>query len=87
MEYTDLCNNQIEKMIEYQKKILIYFSNDEKYIEIIDISKEIINILNYFILCPSRSAKHNRLKLIKRYYELRKFKAHLASKYSILGKA
>jgi len=48
---------------------------------------EINNLLNYFILCPSRSAKHNRLKSISRYYELRELKAHLASENSILGKA
>jgi hypothetical protein len=48
---------------------------------------EIKNLLNYFILCPSRSAKHNRLKSISRYYELRELKAHLASENSILGKA
>ncbi len=48
---------------------------------------EIIKLLDYFKLCPSRSAKHNRLKAIKRYHELRNLKAHLASKNSILGKA
>lgn len=48
---------------------------------------EIIKLLDYFKLCPSRSAKHNRLKAIKRYHELRNLKAHLASKISILGKA
>lgn len=48
---------------------------------------EIIKLLDYFNLCPSRSAKHNRLKLIKRYHELRDLKAHLASDQSILGKA
>lgn len=48
---------------------------------------EIIKLLDYFNLCPSRSAKHNRFKLIKRYHELRDLKAHLASDQSILGKA
>ena len=48
---------------------------------------EINELLNYFILCPSRSAKHNRLKLISRYYQLRELKAHLATDNSILGKA
>jgi hypothetical protein len=48
---------------------------------------EIINLLNYFKMCPSRSAKHNRLKAIKKYYELKDLKAHLASENSILGKA
>jgi len=39
---------------------------------------EIIKILEYFKFCPSRSAKINRLKAIKRYLELRELKAHLA---------
>lgn len=48
---------------------------------------EIIKLLDYFKLCPSRSAKHNRLKAITKYHELRDLKAHLASDNSILGKA
>jgi LAGLIDADG endonuclease len=48
---------------------------------------EIIRLLDYFKLYPSRSAKHNRLKSIKRFQELREFKAHLASDLSVLGKA
>jgi hypothetical protein len=47
---------------------------------------EIINLLDYFKLYPSRSAKHNRFKAIPRYFELRTLKAHLATKTSILGK-
>ena len=49
--------------------------------------QEIIKLLDYFTICPSRSAKNNRLKSIKRYLELRELKAHLASNNSILGKA
>lgn len=48
---------------------------------------EILKLLDYFNMCPSRSAKHNRLKAINRYHELRDLKAHLASSESILGKA
>ena len=48
---------------------------------------EILKLLDYFKLCPSRSAKHNRLKAITRYYELKNLKAHLATHNSILGKA
>ena len=47
---------------------------------------EIIKLLEYFKLYPSRSAKHNRFKAIPRYFELRKLKAHLATKNSLLGK-
>jgi hypothetical protein len=49
--------------------------------------EEIINILDYFTLYPLRSAKHNRIKLIPKYYELKSLKAHKATKDSILGKA
>jgi len=49
--------------------------------------EEIIRLLDYFKLCPSRSAKQYRLKAIERYLELRDLKAHLSSPNSILGKA
>jgi hypothetical protein len=49
--------------------------------------EEIIRLLDYFKLCPSRSAKQYRLKAIERYLELRNLKAHLSSPNSILGKA
>ena len=48
---------------------------------------EILSLLNYFEKCPSMSAKHNRLKLIPRYLELRSFKAHKALPDTLLGKA
>jgi len=48
---------------------------------------EIISLLNYFEKCPSMSAKHNRLKLIPKYLELRSLKAHKALPDTLLGKA
>ncbi len=48
---------------------------------------EILSLLNYFEKCPSMSAKHNRLKLITKYLELRSFKAHKALPNTLLGKA
>lgn len=48
---------------------------------------EILLLLNYFELCPSKSAKNNRILLIKRYYELRELKAHLPISGYILNKA
>jgi ubiquinol-cytochrome c reductase cytochrome b subunit len=48
---------------------------------------EIINLLNYFKNNPSISAKHKRLKLIPKYFELRTLKAHRALPDTILGKA
>jgi hypothetical protein len=43
-------------------------------------------IHNYFHVCPSYSAKFNRIRLMEDYFELRKIKAHLASPESINGK-
>ena len=48
---------------------------------------EIIKLLDYFKMCPSRSAKQKRLLAIKRYHELRELKSHLQTENSILGKA
>ena len=48
---------------------------------------EIIKLLDYFKMCPSRSAKKNRLLAIKRYHELRDLKSHLQTENSIQGKA
>ena len=47
---------------------------------------EIVKLLVYFEKNPSRSAKHKRLKLLEKYYELRALKAHRASNDSLLGK-
>jgi len=48
---------------------------------------EIIKLLEYFKINPSRSAKSKRLKLLTNYYELRKLKAHIATSDSLLGKS
>jgi hypothetical protein len=47
---------------------------------------DILSIINYFKVCPSYSAKMNRIRMINKYFELREIKAHLASKNSIKGK-
>lgn len=47
---------------------------------------EILKLLAYFENNPAYSAKHKRLKLLDKYYILRKLKAHLASPDSVLGK-
>jgi len=47
---------------------------------------EIINLLNYFLLYPPKSAKHARIKLIPKYLELKSLKAHTATEDSVLGK-
>jgi hypothetical protein len=47
----------------------------ESFIWVVYKKSEIIKLLDYFKLCPSRSAKHNRLIAIERYLELRDLKA------------
>ncbi len=48
---------------------------------------EIINLLEYFKICPCKSAKLNRINAVHKYLELRELKAHLAGNSTILGKA
>lgn len=47
--------------------------------------EDTLKLLEYLTINPLRSAKKNRIKMIKRYYELRKLKAHKATPNSILG--
>ena len=48
--------------------------------------EEILNLLNYFHFCPSRSAKMNRLLMVKKFFELRNLKGHVAGTSAILNK-
>lgn len=54
---------------------------------LIDGKEEIQDIIEYFTVCPSRTGKQHRLKLVPKYLELRKLQAHLAPETSIYGKA
>lgn len=47
---------------------------------------EIIKLMDYFKVNIPKSAKHKRLKLLKKYFILRDQKAHLASPNSLLAK-
>ena len=95
--YLNLKSSQIFITASQKNKFLLEFLPElyggniyiqkESFKWIVYKKSEILKLLDYFNLCPSRSAKHNRLKLIKRYHELRNLKAHLASNNSILGKA
>ena len=40
--------------------------------------EDILNLIEYFKLNPSRSGKQNRLHLIPKYYKLKEIKAHKA---------
>ena len=63
------------------------YAQKESFKWVVYRKSEIIKLLDYFKMCPSRSAKQNRLLAIKRYHELRELKSHLQTENSILGKA
>jgi hypothetical protein len=54
-----------------------------------DVTKreDILNLINYFKLNPSRSAKQNRLHLIPKFYVLKDLKAHKANSETKLAKS
>jgi hypothetical protein len=49
--------------------------------------EDIFNLLDYFKNYPSRSAKKNRIHLIKNFYELKDLKAHKALSGTLLYKS
>jgi hypothetical protein len=49
--------------------------------------EDILKLIEYFKLYPSRSGKTQRLHLIPKYYELKILKAHVASSETLLGKS
>ena len=49
--------------------------------------EDILNLIEYFKIVPSRSAKVNRLHLIPEFYELRDLKAHKALSGTFLEKS
>ena len=49
--------------------------------------EDILNLIEYFKIVPSRSAKVNRLHLIPEFYELRDLKAHKALSGTFLDKS
>lgn len=49
--------------------------------------EDVLNLINYFKVYPSRSAKNNRLHLVPRFYEFKDIKAHKASPDSLLAKS
>lgn len=96
--YFDLESNQIYITASQKNKLLldpliklygghVYLSNGKEHFKwIVYRKQEILNLLEYFKLYPPRSGKLNRIKLIPKFYELRKLKAHKATENSILGK-
>lgn len=49
--------------------------------------EDILKLLKYFKICPCRSAKINRIKLIPKFYKLKDLKAHKALPKSQLAKS
>jgi hypothetical protein len=49
--------------------------------------KDIFNLLEYFKIYPLRSAKKNRIHLLKKFYELKDLKAHRAMPGTLLHKS
>ena len=78
---------------KYLLDILCELYGGSVYIEktsfkwVVSKKSEIIKLLDYFKICPCRSAKLNRINAIHKYIELRELKAHLAGNTTILGKA
>jgi hypothetical protein len=72
----------------YNGKVYNHHKKSNNYRFIISNKSNVLTILNdYFNKYPSRSMKQNRLMLIKKYYELRIMKCHLAPKGSSLHNA
>jgi hypothetical protein len=66
----------------------IYLSKGKEYFKWTVYKKQdIIYLLEYFDKYPLKSAKFTRIKLIPKYFELRKLKAHKAPVNTILGKS
>lgn len=49
--------------------------------------EDILKLIEYFKIHPSRSAKNNRLHLVPKYYELKDMKAHKATSNTLLAKS
>ena len=49
--------------------------------------EDILNLIDYFKIHPSRSAKNNRLFLVPKYYELKSMKAQKAEQDTFLAKS
>lgn len=67
----------------------IYIDNgkSKSFIWYINKKEDILNIIEYFKIYPSRSVKCNRLHLIPKYYELKNLKADLALSNTYLFKS
>jgi hypothetical protein len=66
----------------------IYIDRSSQTFKLYITKKEtILNLLEYFKIYPSRSAKKNRIHLIKKYYEIKDLKAHIALPGTLLHKS
>jgi hypothetical protein len=78
----------LQPLIElYGGNIYIDRGNSQSFKWYITKREDIINIVEYFKIYPSRSAKKNRLHLIPKFYELKELKAHKALPGTLLIKS
>jgi LAGLIDADG DNA endonuclease family protein len=76
-----------ELALIYNGRVYGHSKNLNSYRFVISKKENVLLLLNYyFSKYPSRTIKQNRLGLIKKLYELRAKKAHLASEGSLLNK-
>lgn len=66
----------LEAFLPFHGNIYYCKGNYGYYLWSISSQADIINMLNYFKICPSRSHKLARLNLVNKFYTLRDLKAH-----------
>ena len=71
----------------YGGNIYIDRGNSKSFKWYITKREDILKLIEYFKIYPSRSAKKNRLHLIPKYYELKDLKAHKALPGTFLEKS
>ena len=71
----------------YGGNIYIDRGNSKSFKWYITKREDILKLIEYFKIYPSRSAKKNRLHLIPKYYELKDLKAHKALPDTFLEKS
>ena len=84
-KYKEVLN---ELALLYNGKVYSHNKKNNAYRLTFSRKDNVLNLLDYyFSINPSKTIKQNRLMLIKKYYELRIMKCHLAPKDSSLHKA
>lgn len=78
----------LQPLVElYGGKIYIDKGSSQSFKWYITKREDILKLIEYLKIYPSRSAKKNKLHLIPKFYELLDLKAHLALPGTLLGKS